>query len=263
MKVGFCGNLFHFLSTEELFDLAVSTSFEIISLGADQIMRLPMEKIKQVQRVTEVCWHPRMGISLLDACRTAIEAGIRTLVVPAEESDRYKYELLRVMEESGMIIALENGFGGCDVTPFEKNLYPTMGSTADDLADLCSLLNAESGTSNFKVCLNTGHAVICGQNCGAMVRRLGKLIISVHANDNYTRNDYHLPPFRGRDSVDWEDFFSACRELVYNGDIYIDADDLLTRQNAQITKDYFSVLYNLCYHIKDRIEFNQNPVGGV
>ena len=70
----------------------------------------------------------------------------------------------------------------------------------------------------LQVCLDTGHANVVGPAPDAAVRIIGKdllAILHVHGNDGL--DDHHYVPHDPRDTVDWEAFSLALREIGFDG----------------------------------------------
>lgn len=68
----------------------------------------------------------------------------------------------------------------------------------------------------FKVCLDTGHCIRCGESLGDAVRYIGKeLLYALHVHDNDGKGDGHWLP--GEGVGDFEDFGKALAEIGYDG----------------------------------------------
>ena len=69
---------------------------------------------------------------------------------------------------------------------------------------------------NFKVCLDTGHALVSGEQPGEAVRLFGKEYLrTLHVHDNDGTGDYHKLP--GDGIGDWVDFGKALNEIGFDG----------------------------------------------
>ena len=78
------------------------------------------------------------------------------------------------------------------------------------------------GHPNLRVCLDTGHSVICSVPPGDAVRLLGKEWMRVvHVHDNDGRGDRHWLPYTG--VIDWEDFSRALHEIGFEGTVSVEA----------------------------------------
>ena len=123
-------------------------------------------------------------------------------------------ELLPLAEEFDIVIQLENTF---DYRHVQKPGDPPMPYTrAEDMLELVRRLDSE----RVRICLDTGHANIAGQNVPEMIRSYGSLLGTLHLNDNYGYispifEDLHLFPGYGR--LDWSAIFAALHEIGYAG----------------------------------------------
>ncbi|MFI5419422.1 MAG: sugar phosphate isomerase/epimerase family protein [Nitrososphaerales archaeon] len=76
-------------------------------------------------------------------------------------------------------------------------------------------------SKNLAVNLDPSHMVLCGNDVGYAVRRLGKRIQHVHMKDAVgkpgTQNENFMFPMLGEGVTDWKDFFDALNEVGYNG----------------------------------------------
>ena len=75
----------------------------------------------------------------------------------------------------------------------------------------------ELGYDNLKVCLDTGHSAVFGDDLGDAVRLVGKdLLAALHVHDNDGKRDAHWRP--GENGViNWLGFVSALREIGFEG----------------------------------------------
>jgi len=74
----------------------------------------------------------------------------------------------------------------------------------------------EMDSPHFKVCLDTGHAAVCGESAGDAVRMLGRdHLMVMHVHDNNGKADQHLIPYSG--VTDWADFSKALKDIGFDG----------------------------------------------
>ena len=122
-----------------------------------------------------------------------------------EEMKKINFEffsaLCDVAREYGIIISYEN-------MPFVDSPI----HTARDVADLARKINNDY----FKVCLDTGHSIRCGESLGDAVRYIGKdLLYAMHVHDNMGDHDKHMLP--GEGIGDWDSFRKALLEINFDG----------------------------------------------
>lgn len=71
---------------------------------------------------------------------------------------------------------------------------------------------------NFKVCLDTGHSLVCGIQPGEAVKIIGKdYLMITHIHDNDGKMDYHYNPGDERGVADWNLFNKALHEINFEG----------------------------------------------
>ena len=120
-------------------------------------------------------------------------------------------KLKPVLRECGVKAMLENMF----LKTYREDLpvlMPTIYSTGEELARAADALEEE-----FAVCLDSGHALITGEDIPSTVRLLGKRIEVLHLHDNDGTRDDHLPPYLGK--LDFDALFTALKEVGYAGNI--------------------------------------------
>lgn len=69
---------------------------------------------------------------------------------------------------------------------------------------------------NLKICLDTGHVLVFGEQPSDAVRLIGRdLLATLHVHDNNGVRDQHLDPYQG--VCKWDDFVSALKEIGFEG----------------------------------------------
>ena len=122
------------------------------------------------------------------------------------------FEKLRpTLRECGVTAMLENMFMKV-VKEDVPVLLPTIYSTGEELARAADALGEE-----YAVCLDSGHALITGEDIPAMVRTIGKRLGVLHLHDNDGERDDHLPPYLG--NLDFDAMMEALKEVGYEGNI--------------------------------------------
>lgn len=109
--------------------------------------------------------------------------------------------LCEVAKEYGIVICYEN-------MPFP--LFPI--TTVPDVTKLSKQINSPY----FKVCLDTGHCLVCGESPADAVRYLGRdMLGAMHVHDNDGLSDQHMP--LGTGVGDWISFGKALSDIGYDG----------------------------------------------
>lgn len=113
---------------------------------------------------------------------------------------------VRVAEQENVGVALENHCHG-------------WGDRWEHLEAVASLLNSPA----VGFTLDTGHAVVAGQDPAALARRMGRRLLLTHLHDNHGDSDMHRPAGRcgpngedaGGGTVDWPALLAGLREVGY------------------------------------------------
>ncbi len=116
--------------------------------------------------------------------------------------------LVPAAADHGMTILIENLFAdGPDM-----EAVPCWSTYAEELNQLMDAFR------ELYICLDSGHAVITGQEPADMVYQLGSRIKALHLHGNDRVHDLHLTPFETVD-MSWEPFCKALRDIGYQGTI--------------------------------------------
>lgn len=111
------------------------------------------------------------------------------------------HKLLPVAADSGVVICYEN---------------MPMKALSNSLPDAILRFAKEMNSPYFKVCLDTGHCAVFGEQPADAVRLLGKEYLRVlHIHDNNGSSDQHLNPYLG--VIDWEDFAKSLQDIDFDG----------------------------------------------
>ncbi len=110
-------------------------------------------------------------------------------------------EICEYAKSLGITVCLEN-------MPFLNLPIASVGSVVNFVREL--------GYSNLKICLDTGHSAVFGDNVGDAVHLIGKdLLATLHVHDNDGKRDLHRRP--GEGVIDWIGFTTALKEIGYKG----------------------------------------------
>ena len=142
-------------------------------------------------------------------------------------------ELLKTAKEYGVTICLEN-------MPMLRFSL----STPEQILKLAEEMNDD----NFKICLDTGHVSVFGEELDIVdeVRRLGDKIQVLHVHDNRNGIDLHLMPYYG--IIDWKRFSEALKEIGYKG-----VFSLETTPSKKLPTDLFDEMGVALYKIAKEI----------
>ena len=91
----------------------------------------------------------------------------------------------------------------------------------------------ELNRDNFKVCLDTGHCLVWGQQPAVAARLIGKELLTVlHIHDNDGTADRHHRP--GEGVANWNAFASALREIGYTGVCSLECAPLRDKDHPEL-----------------------------
>lgn len=109
--------------------------------------------------------------------------------------------LCEVGREYGVVVCLEN-------MPFPRLPITTAAHVTDFVKKI--------GSDYMKVCLDTGHCLVCGESPADAVRTIGKDLLAVmHVHDNDGTRDQHRNP--GQGIADWAAYSAALHEIGFDG----------------------------------------------
>ncbi len=148
---------------------------------------------------------------------------------------RWFRELLPFAEKYAVTIELENTFDYFHLQMPGDPLRPY--TTAAQLNALADDLNSPL----VKICLDTGHANIAGQNIPQTIEAFGSRLDCLHLNDNFGKQsglneDLHLLP--GDGNISWKETAAALKRIGYCGDLNLEiiADLARSPQTKRIEK---------------------------
>ncbi len=138
--------------------------------------------------------------------------GYEHMMTPEEEwetnIDRYS-RLIPVAKETGVMICLENMFSG-----YKGKLYRACCNDPSTAARYVDTLNEIAGEVCFGFCLDTGHALLAGNDIFNFMTTLGSRIHAFHVHDNDGIRDQHLAPYTG--ILDWNRFIEGLKAIRFD-----------------------------------------------
>lgn len=129
-----------------------------------------------------------------------------------EENDRLFLSLLPALEHTCVQVAVENMRGRI---PGRPGHVAVPCSHAREMISWIDRWNERAGREAFCACLDTGHAVLTGDDPAGMARALGHRLRVLHLHDSAPGADRHSPPFDG--TCPWDDLCAALGEIGYSG----------------------------------------------
>lgn len=134
-------------------------------------------------------------------------------------------ELTDYARPLGVTVCLEN-------MPFTKCRL----SYTDQIVAFLKELNID----NLKICLDTGHANICKEKVGDMVRLCAESLSTLHIHDNGGYTDEHAYPYSR--TIDWVDFRKALKEIGFQGCLSLECHSVKEGCPSDIREDMLELL---------------------
>lgn len=122
-------------------------------------------------------------------------------------------ELLPILQESNVILAIENCYGYSATGPvqyFDCNM-----TTADDMMYYVEAMQDD----HIGICLDVGHAAVTRNNPIKMVRRFGKHLVCTHIHSTAKQDNHSIPGSNPSwlERVKWPEFSAVLAEVGYTG----------------------------------------------
>lgn len=153
----------------------------------------------------------------------------------------YFGKMVPALKAAGVTACIENVFW----SEGEQVKVPNACSDGEQLACLIDALNDLHGPC-FAACLDTGHAVVSGNDPCRMIRELGQRTRVLHLQDNRGIVDDHM--FPGMGVINWKEFLSAMKEAGYSGTLNFEVR-FSDYEKDIYNRDVRQTAYRLVYHI--------------
>lgn len=115
--------------------------------------------------------------------------------------------LLPTAKDNGVVLCIEN-------MPFRS------GHSFSSVREVKNFVR-KIDDPNMKVCFDTGHCNVTGDNQYESVVLLGNDLAALHVHDDINRQDRHLIPYQGE--IDWDGFIKGLQEIRFNGCLSLEA----------------------------------------
>ena len=147
------------------------------------------------------------------------------------EMNRKAYlKLAGTAKEYGVTICLENMFRVC-----RGKRYAGTCNRPDEAVSFVDRLNAEAGGRVFGFCLDTGHALLVGQDIKRFMTELGDRIACFHVHDNNGIEDQHFAPYMG--VQDWNRFEEGLAAIRYEKTVSFETFNIWNRVDPELCPD--------------------------
>ena len=123
--------------------------------------------------------------------------------------------LIPTLEEYDVYCCVENMWVS---DPVHKHICPTIFSRAQEMVDVCNILG-----DRFKICVDTGHGEVTGDEVCEMIRISGDKLYALHTHDTDCAHDLHTVPYmahhynKNDKPCDYEEMMKALDDVNYKG----------------------------------------------
>ena len=158
--------------------------------------------------------------------------------------------MVPALKETGVTVCIENMYWNAQ----EQLKIPNSCSDAEQLSCLIDTLNDLHGP-HFAACLDTGHAVVSGNDPCRMIRELGHRTRVLHLQDNRGVTDDHMVP--GMGVIHWKEFLTEMRESGYSGTLNFEvrfSDYEKDVYNKAVRQAAYRLLYTIGRSMADIVE---------
>lgn len=152
-------------------------------------------------------------------------------------------ELLPLLEKYKVTLAIENIYGD------GENYTNVHLSTADDLLFYTEYFNSPY----VGICLDTGHAIICGQSPEEMLKRINGKLAAVHLHTTVKNMDLHAIPYFSSysEQINWRNFYRELSEIGYKGafnlEVYIPG-----QLNSKAVEHFYGLAFEVANDIVEK-----------
>lgn len=134
-----------------------------------------------------------------------------------EKTCEFYKRLIPTLEEYDVYCCVENMWM---VDLVYHHICPTVFSRCQEMVDVCDRLG-----DRFKICVDTGHGEVTGDDPVEMVRIAGDKLAVLHCHGTNGRGDLHTFPYmwhfpsKGAPMCNWEELMKALDEVGYQGNL--------------------------------------------
>lgn len=156
-----------------------------------------------------------------------------------QENIKMWSSLIPTAKDFGVMICVEN-------LPFD--FADCFGSHTENIRKIIDAIDSPY----VRICLDTGHANIMGENISESVLICGDKLEALHVHDNGggSYNDRHYPPYYG--NIDWDGFSKALGDIGFKGCISL--EPTFPKRAPDEIKEYFRKGYSaIAKHLANKV----------
>jgi sugar phosphate isomerase/epimerase len=159
----------------------------------------------------------------------------------------YYASLAPLARENGLKIAIENMYGR---NPFTNTIEIAIGGDAKELA---AIYDALDDPDTFTICLDIGHAALCGFEPADAIRTLGHdRLGALHVHDVDFVSDLHTLP--GMSKLNWDSICRALGEIDYKGVLTLEADYFLRNVDLELYPSAMKFMADTAKHLAAKVD---------
>lgn len=160
--------------------------------------------------------------------------------------ERYT-RLIPALKKYNIICCLENMFTGS-----KGKIYGAICSDMYEAAAYIDELNAIAGEKRFGFCMDTGHALLVGQDIYNALLKIGDRVEAFHIHDNDGISDQHVLPYTGK--LNWDRFIEGVKAIGYKGTLSFETFNVTNNFDDELIPDVLELIAKTGRMFAKRIE---------
>lgn len=169
-----------------------------------------------------------------------------------DENIKFFKSLIPYCEKFNIKIAVENMW---ERHPLHRDtLIPAILGYAEEHKKFIQDLNSDWIVG----CLDTGHALICGEKPQEAIRFLGSSLKALHIHDCNGYEDSHALPYSMNTDTDWGAVLKALADIKYDGDFTFEAENFLKNIPDKLFPEAMRYMCTIGRYMTEQIENSMN-----
>lgn len=152
-------------------------------------------------------------------------------------------KLAQVAEKCGICVAAENMW-----QMHNGRIWHSTCSRPDEFCEYIDMVNHK----NLIACLDIGHVSLVDEDIPEFIKSLGyNRLKCLHVHDTNLIEDSHTLPFYGK--IDYNAACAALKEIGYDGDITLEANNFINKLPASILPSGLKVMAEVAEHLRQLV----------